>query len=229
MDNRACPADFREAYVAGELKFRLLWNFRFLGLIALNFWMLRMKYLDLPIGLGVAAAAANWISFDMWAPMSTQIVAFLSILGMGALTALVVMLTLRNPEELNVGEARAVGEALHSLVLRLTAFAVFSINAALLMIAGLALTGHTVVSFETPNFIFRDDFQWALSGLIAFTGIMAVTRLFPVLRGAATLSDINRELIVKGVLRHQARVAEQSDGRIETLQLPSSNERLFRN
>lgn len=186
-----------------------------------------MKYLDLPLALGVAAAAAYWIALDMWAPVSTQIVVFLSILGMGSLTALVALLTLRSPEELNVGEAQAIGAALHGLALRLTAVIIFSVATVLLMIAGLALTGNTVVIFETPNFIFRDDFQWVVSALIAFTGIMAVTRLFPVLRSAATLSNINRELIVKGVLRHRARVAENSDGRVETLHLPGDGERLF--
>ena len=186
-----------------------------------------MKYLDLPIAFGVAAAAANWIALDMWAPLSTQIVVFLSILGMGALTALVALLTLRSPEELNVGEAQAIGAALHGLVLRLTAVIIFSVAAVLLMIAGLALNGNTTVVFETPDFIFRDDFQWVVSALIAFAGIMAVTRLFPVLRGAATLSGINRELIVKGVLRHRARVAENSGGRVETLHPPGDSGRLL--
>ncbi len=95
------------------------------------------------------------------------------------------------------------------------------------MITGMALTGNTVVVIETTDVIIREDVQWALSGLIAFAGIMAVTRLFPVLRGAATLSGINRELIVKGVLRHRARVAEQDSATVEELHKPGDNEILF--
>lgn len=186
-----------------------------------------MKYLDIPIALGVAVAAANWIALDMWSSVGMELVLFLTVLGMGALVAMTVLLSLKGPEEMNVGEARAIGAAWHGLAMRLTATLCFSVGGAVTLIASRALIGRTVVTIETPEMIFREDFQWALSGLIAFFAIMALTRLFPVMRGVSSLSNVNREMLVKGVLRHQARVAEQSGGRIETLKVPIENDRLF--
>ncbi|NQV22178.1 MAG: hypothetical protein HQ511_12260 [Rhodospirillales bacterium] len=186
-----------------------------------------MKYLDLPIALGAAVAAANWIALDMWSSVGMELVLFLTVLGMGALVAMTVLLSLKGPEEMNVGEARAIGAAWHGLAMRLTAILCFSVGGAVTLIASRALIGRTVVTIETPEMIFREDFQWALSGLIAFFTIMALTRMFPVLRGVSSLSKVNRELLVKGVLRHQARVAEHSGGRVETLKVSNEHERLF--
>lgn len=186
-----------------------------------------MKYLDIPLGLCAAVAAANWIALEMWAPMSLELVVFLSILGMGALAAMTMTITAKGSDEMNVSEARAIGGAWQGLVTRLIVVVCFSISGALTMIASHALIGRTVITIETPEMIFREDFQWALSGLIAFLTIMSVTRLIPVMRGVSKLSEVNRELAVKGVLRSQARVADHSSGQVATLNIPGEHGRKF--
>jgi hypothetical protein len=187
-----------------------------------------MKYLDIPLALGVAAAAAYGVGLETWTEISVELVSLLSILGMGALTAAIVLLTVKSPEELNVGEARAIGTAWHGLALRLSTVLVCAILGVASIVAGRVFLGDTVLTFETANLIIREDFQWAVSGLIALFATLAVTRLMSVLHGIVALSKTNRELVVKGVLRHQSRVADQSEGRIETLKLPGDTERLFK-
>jgi len=186
-----------------------------------------MKYLDIPVALCLAVTSAYWVDLDIWTAVSVELVALLTLLGMGALTAMVVMLTVKSPDEMNVGEARSIGASWHGLVLRLTAVLCCALGGALTVITSRILLGKTILTFETAEVIIREDFQWAFSGLIAFFGVMALTRLIAVLRGVSNLSTVNRELVVKGVLRQQARIADESGGRVETLKLPGDTERLF--
>lgn len=186
-----------------------------------------MKYLDIPLGICAAVAAARWIALDMWNPVSMELVVFLTVLGMGSLAAMTMTITAKGAEEMNVGEARAIGGAWQGLVGRLIAVVCLSISGALAMVLSRALLGKTVVTIETPEMIIREDFDWALSGLIAFLAVMAVTRLIPVMRSVSNLAEVNRELAVKGVLRSQARVADQSDGRVATLKVPTDQGRKF--
>ena len=154
---------------------------------------------DFLIAVIFSAIGAYFLPSNAVKDITTELIAFFSIQSAVILPAMIFTAGILKPDGLELADAQRYHKALKSQMLFWIALLGLDFIAIVTLIAGKALAWTLTVPI--PGRLEPVNLGWLIPSLLYFSGILAILRTIPFVRGVLSLLDLNSDMTQKAISR----------------------------
>jgi hypothetical protein len=158
-----------------------------------------MQRSDFFASAALAALGAYFVQHDAMKNITRELIAFFSIQSAVILPAMIFTAGILKPDGLELEDARRYHEALKSQMHFWVVLLSLDFVAVAALIADKALGWALHIPLPSPHE--PVDLGWLLPAALYFSGILAVFRTIPFVKGVLSLLDLNSEMTEKAIVR----------------------------
>lgn len=162
-----------------------------------------LQHWDFYTALTLAAVGAYCLPRTAMKDITTELIAFFSIQSAVILPAMIFTAGILKPDGLELEDARRYHKALKAQMLFWVALLGLDFVAVVALIAGKALSWSLILPL--PSAVGQIDLGWLLPSVLYFSGILAVFRTIPFVKGVLSLLDLNSDMTTKAIGRRNRR------------------------
>ncbi|WP_432284957.1 hypothetical protein SLT36_26125 [Aminobacter sp. BA135] len=165
--------------------------------------MMKINWSHLVIPIAGAVAAWELASVAFWDAAKPSLLTAMSVIAAGVLVRLARGLPFNNPDQFALDEARQIASAIRQSIRALRALiaVIFSAMGSLVFAKAIntAMVAATFVPVKVAPYI-----EPGISAVVGFLLTYVFVRIFAVIKGDVSLTDLQTDLLVKSVERKQA-------------------------
>lgn len=179
-------------------------------------WLIR--HFDIVAALLAASLAASFMPATAISNVVGELITFFGIQAAIILPAMVFTAGILKPEGLRLAEAKRYHVALRRQMMFWITLLILDFVVVVTLIFGKSVGWELVIPpiFNLPSI----DFTWVLLAVAAFSGVLAVVRTVPFVRGVLSLLDMNAKMVIAAIEdRLEEKVAQDRPSQ-EPLNLP---------
>jgi hypothetical protein len=158
-----------------------------------------LQHWDFYAALTLAAVGAYCLPHTAMKDITTELIAFFSIQSAVILPAMIFTAGILKPDGLELEDAHRYHKALKAQMLFWVALLGLDFVAVVALIAGKALSWSLVLPLA------QIDLGWLLPSVLYFSGLLAVFRTIPFVKGVLSLLDLNSDMTTKAIGRRNRR------------------------
>lgn len=174
---------------------------------------LRRKW-DFFCAAATAAVLVYFLPNDAVKDVTTELIAFFSIQSAVILPAMIFTAGILKPDGLEIEEAERYHKALKGQMLFWVVLLSLDFVAVTSLILGKALGWQLVLTVKVLEV--SVDLGFALTGLLYFSGSLAIFRTIPFVRGVLSLLDVNSDMTLKAIKRRNRREMDEYKAKADT-------------
>ncbi len=176
------------------------------------------KHWDVYVAVVTASAMAYFLPADAAKDITTELIAFFSIQSAVILPAMIFTASILKPDGLEISDAERYHKALRMQMhfwIVLLSFDFAAVSALILNKATNWNLHITIPIWEHP-IILNKIFPW----ILYFSGLLAVFRTIPFVKGVLSLLDLNSDLAQKAIKRRNKMEREKRNLKKEKINIP---------
>lgn len=159
----------------------------------------------------LAALGSYYLPANAVKDITTELIAFFSIQSAVILPAMIFTAGILKPDGLELDEAARYHKALKSQMLFWVVLLGLDFFAVVSLIVGKAVGWSIVI--DLPNYSFSADVGWIIPVVLYFSGLLAILRTIPFVRGVLSLLDLNSDMTQKAISRRNRIEAKDRQAR----------------